>query len=141
MRPRPAPSAFGKDVLVLFDRQNECPARTGVVGAERDRNDDDQVAQRRPEHRQQGKGENDGRERLERVGQEDDDVVDEPAEVAAEHAEDESDAKGDGYRRHGHLELDPRPEDEAGEDVPPQLVGSEQVMERRSLQGGSRRWR
>ena len=77
----------------------------------------------------------DGGEGLERVGEQDDDVVDEAAQIAAEHTEHEPDGHRARDGGHSDLEGDPRAEDDAREQVPPELVGPEEVVPGRSLEG------
>ena len=126
--------ALGKDVLVLLGAQHEGAAGARVVGAEGHRDHDDQVAERRAEHREKRKCEHDGGKRLEGVGQEHDDVVDQSTQVPAQETEDQPDGEGGRHGGHGHLELDPRPVDETGKQVPAELVGPEEMVQGWSLE-------
>ena len=64
------------------------------------------------------------------IGRED--RVELAAPVRGEHAQRRADAEADEHRAEAHLDRDPRAEDDAREDVAPEVVGAEQVVQRRS---------
>ncbi len=118
----------GLHVLALPDRE-DLPAHHPRVDYPRGHPDhDDDVAQARAEHPDHRDGEQDERERELDVGQAHQEVVDPAAEVAGDEADDHAEQARDEHRGEPDHQRDARAEDDAGEDVAPEVIGAERMQ-------------
>src|SRR5262252_5739265 len=133
----PAPQAACRLDELLLAQAQRLPARqTRIDHPAAYREDEDHVARARAEHARDGDGEEDERKGELHIRDAHRDVVEASREVAGEQPQANADGQRQAHGEEADQERDARAVDDAGEDVAPELVGSQEIFRASSSEPG-----